>query len=178
MKVKSDDRKWNWSKKNLSESESKIFDIQPAGRRLRNTPSRKERLPYASYQKSLVDDNKDVGGFDDILKVDLVCIVAIAVGISLLLHSASMKSSWCISMCFTLFHFVSICFNVFQCCFNVVSTCFDVLQCFSMNSSWHISKLDQSAFSHLGSGVGVAHDSITVHYCVPEQNWNTRYSWY
>ena len=81
-------------RKNLSES--KIFDIQPAGRRLRNTPSRKEQLPDASYQKSLVDDNKDVGGFDDILKVDLVCIVAIAVGISLLLHSASMKSSWCI----------------------------------------------------------------------------------
>ena len=55
-------RKWKWKvmteseieeRKNLSESESKIFDIQPAGRRLRNTPSRKERLPDASYQKSL-----------------------------------------------------------------------------------------------------------------------------
>ena len=127
-------------------------------------------------KKVWVADNKDEA--DDILKVDLVCIVAIAVGISLLLHSASMKSSWCISMCFNFSQSVSRLCQCVSMYFNVVSICFDVLQCFSLNSSWHISKLDQSAFSHLGSGVGVAHDSITVHYCVPEQNWNTRYSWY
>ena len=127
MKVKSEIEE----RKNLSESESKNFDIQPAGRRLRNTPSRKERLPDASYQKSLVDDNKDVGGLDDILKVDLVCIVAIAVGISLLLHSASMKSSWLfkcfqpVSMSVDVFKYmcyVSMHFNVLmcvQCFFNV-----------------------------------------------------------
>ena len=84
--------------------------------------------------KVWVDDNKDEDDADDILKeanVDLVCIVAIAVGISLLLHSASMKSSWCISMRFNVFQCVSMCFDVFQC----VSTCFDVFQCVSIDSS-------------------------------------------
>ena len=95
----------------------------------------------------------------------LVCIVAIAVGISLLLHSASMKSSWLfkcfqpVSMCVDV-----LCFNAFQ-CFNVCSMFFQcVLMCFS---EVLLPFFKVGVVSHLGSGVGEAHDSITVHYCVP-----------
>ena len=104
------------------------------------------------------------------IDLDLVCIVAIAVGISLLLHSASMKSSWLFkcfqpaSMCVDVFKYmcyVSMHFNVLmcvQCFFQCVLMCFsEVLLPF----------FKVGVVSHLGSGVGEAHDSITVHYCVP-----------
>ena len=84
------------------------------------------------------------------IDLDLVCIVAIAVGISLLLHSASMKSSWLfkcfqpVSMSVDVFKYmcyVSMHFNVLMC----VQCFFNVFWCVSVKSSCHFSK---SVLSH------------------------------